>query len=54
MTLASVKKLAIQLPPAQGMKLAHALLDTIPPLRQPVTLDEMQESISQRRSAHRG
>jgi putative addiction module component (TIGR02574 family) len=81
MTLADVKKLAVQLPPAQRMKLADALLDTIPPMRKPVTLaelearidevasgkvkavsgeifdaelDEMEKSIGQRRSAHRG
>lgn len=81
MTLAAVKKLAIQLSPAQRLKLADALLETIPPMRKPITLaelesridevtsgkvkaipgevfdaelDEMEKSIGQRRSTHRG
>jgi putative addiction module component (TIGR02574 family) len=81
MTLAAVKKLAIQLSPAQRMKLADALLDSIPPMRKATTLaelesridevasgkvkaipgdvfdaelDEMEKSIGQRRSTHRG
>lgn len=30
------------LPPAQRMKLADALLETIPPLRKPITLAELE------------
>lgn len=47
MTLASVKKLAIQLSPAQRMKLADALLETIPPMRKPVTLMELEARIDE-------
>ncbi len=47
MTLAAVKKLAIKLPPAQRMKLADALLDTIPPMRKPVTLAELETRIDE-------
>ena len=42
MTLTAVKKLAFQLPPAEQMKLASALLDRIPPHRSPVTLAELE------------
>jgi hypothetical protein len=42
MTLAAVKKLAIQLPLAQRMKLLDTLLGTIPPMREPVTLAELE------------
>ena len=42
MTLAAVKKLAIKLPPAQRMKLANTLFESIPPMREPVTLAELE------------
>jgi len=42
MTLAAVKKLAIQLPLRQRMKLADTLLESIPPMREPVTLAELE------------
>jgi putative addiction module component (TIGR02574 family) len=47
MTLAAVKKLAIKLPPAQRMKLADVLLDTIQPMRKPVTLAELEARIDE-------
>ncbi|MCE0523546.1 MAG: addiction module protein [Methylacidiphilales bacterium] len=47
MTLASVKKLAVQLPPAQRMKLADVLLGTLPPMRKPVTLAELERRIDE-------
>jgi putative addiction module component (TIGR02574 family) len=42
MTLAAVKKLAIKLPLRQRMKLADTLLESIPPMREPVTLAELE------------
>jgi hypothetical protein len=42
MTLAAVKKLAIKLPLRQRMKLADTLLESIPPMRAPVTLEELE------------
>jgi len=42
MTLAAVKKLAFQLPKADRVKLADALLESIPPYREPVTLAELE------------
>ena len=42
MTLTAVKKMAFQLPPNQRAKLASALLDSIPPYREPVTLEELE------------
>ncbi len=42
MTLASVKKLAIQRPEVERMKLAEALLQSLPPMREPVTLAELE------------
>lgn len=42
MTLAAVKKLAIQLPLKQRMQLAEAMLESIPPMREPVTLAELE------------
>ena len=42
MTLAAVKKLAIKLPLRQRLKLAEAMLETLPPLREPVTLEELE------------
>jgi putative addiction module component (TIGR02574 family) len=47
MTLAAVKKLAIKLPPAQRLKLADALLETLPPMRKPVTLAELERRIDE-------
>jgi hypothetical protein len=43
MTLTAVKKIAFQLPETQRAKLAHALLDSIPGHRAPVTLDELEK-----------
>jgi putative addiction module component (TIGR02574 family) len=42
MTLAAVKKLAIKLSPVQRMKLADALLATIPAMREPITFAELE------------
>ena len=42
MTLAAVKKLAIQLPLKQRMKLAEAMLETLPLMRKPLTLVELE------------
>ena len=42
MTLTAVKKMAFQLPEIQRVKLASALLDSIPPHREPVTLEELE------------
>jgi putative addiction module component (TIGR02574 family) len=42
MTLTAVKKMAFQLPEIQRVKLASALLDSIPPYREPVTLEELE------------
>lgn len=42
MTLAAIKKLAFQLPKADQVKLAGALLDRLPPYRKPVTLSELE------------
>jgi putative addiction module component (TIGR02574 family) len=42
MTLTAVKKLAFQLPEIQRVKLASALLDSVPPHREPVTLEELE------------
>jgi putative addiction module component (TIGR02574 family) len=42
MTLAAVKKLAIKLPLKQRMKLAEAMLETLPPMREPLTLAELE------------
>jgi len=47
MTLAAVKKLAIGLSPAERLKLADMLLGTLPPLREPVTLAELEDRIDQ-------
>ena len=43
MTLAAVQKLAFRLPKSQRAKLASALLDSIPPHREPVSLAELEE-----------
>jgi putative addiction module component (TIGR02574 family) len=42
MTLTAVKKLAFQLPEAERVKLAGELLDSVPPHREPVTLEELE------------
>jgi putative addiction module component (TIGR02574 family) len=42
MTLAAVQKLAFQLPKRQRAKLVDALLNSITPHREPVTLDELE------------
>lgn len=42
MTLAAVKKLAIKLPLAERLKLADAMWESIPPMREPVTLAELE------------
>ncbi len=42
MTLAAVKKLANQLPLRQRMQLAEAMLESIPPMREAVTLAELE------------
>jgi putative addiction module component (TIGR02574 family) len=42
MTLTAVKKLAFQLPETQRVKLASTLLDSVPPHREPVTLEELE------------
>jgi putative addiction module component (TIGR02574 family) len=42
MTLAAVEKLAIKLPLRQRMKLANMLLGSIPPMRESVTLQELE------------
>jgi putative addiction module component (TIGR02574 family) len=42
MTLTAVKKIAFQLPAFQRAKLASALFDSIPPYREPVTLEELE------------
>ena len=42
MTLTAVKKMAFQLPEIQRVKLASALLASIPPHREPVTLAELE------------
>jgi putative addiction module component (TIGR02574 family) len=42
MTLAAVKKLAFRLPQADRVKLADALLDSLPAHRAPVTLAELE------------
>ena len=42
MTLAAVKKLAIQLPPKQRLQLADALYETLPLLRGSVGLAELE------------
>jgi hypothetical protein len=47
MTLAAVKKLAIKLPLKQRMKLAEAMLETLPPMRKPLTLAELEARIDE-------
>ncbi len=42
MTLAAVKKLAIKLSLADRLKLADALWESVPPMREPVTLAELE------------
>jgi len=42
MTLAAVKKLAFKLPLSDRLKLVEALQNQIPPLREPVTLAELE------------
>jgi putative addiction module component (TIGR02574 family) len=42
MTLTTVKKMAFQLPENQRAKLASDLLESIPPHRAPVTLEELE------------
>ena len=47
MTLAAVKKLAIKLPLKQRMKLAEAMLETLPPMRKSSTLAELEARIDE-------
>ena len=47
MTLAAVKKLAISLPLKQRIKLANELYDSIPPMREPVTLEELEQRVDE-------
>ncbi len=42
MTFLAVKKLAIKLPLKERMKLAEAMLETLPPMRKPSTLAELE------------
>jgi putative addiction module component (TIGR02574 family) len=42
MTLAAVKKLAFKLPLTDRLKLVKALQKEIPPMRKPVTLEELE------------
>jgi putative addiction module component (TIGR02574 family) len=42
MTFAAIKKLALQLPLRDRMKLANAMWDSLPPRREPVTLAELE------------
>ena len=42
MTLAAIKKLAVKLPLKQRIKLAEAMWESIPPMREPVTLAELE------------
>ena len=42
MTLTAVKKMAFQLPETQRVKLVNALLNTIQPHREPITLQELE------------
>jgi putative addiction module component (TIGR02574 family) len=42
MTLATLKKAALQLPENQRMKLANALMESLPPHREPVTFEELE------------
>jgi len=42
MTLATLKKAALQLPENQRMKLANALVESIPPHREAVTFEELE------------
>jgi putative addiction module component (TIGR02574 family) len=42
MTLTAVKKLAVQLPLKQRIKLANALYETFPPMRAPSSIAELE------------
>ena len=42
MTLAAIKKLAIKLPLADRLTLAEEMWKSIPPMRQPLTLAELE------------
>jgi putative addiction module component (TIGR02574 family) len=42
MTLAILKKAALQLPETQRMKLANALVESIPPHREAITFEELE------------
>jgi putative addiction module component (TIGR02574 family) len=42
MTRAAIQKLAIRLPVPERLKLADALLESVPPMRDPVTLAELE------------
>jgi putative addiction module component (TIGR02574 family) len=42
MTLTAIKKLAIKVPLAQRLKLADAMWESIPSMREPVTLEELE------------
>jgi len=42
MTLAAVKKLAVQLPLKQRIQLANALYETVPPMRGPSSIAELE------------
>jgi putative addiction module component (TIGR02574 family) len=47
MTLAAVKKLAIKLPPKQRVQLANALYESIPPMRGPSSISEMEARLEE-------
>ncbi len=42
MTLTAVKKLAIKLPLKQRIQLANALYETVPPMREPSSIAELE------------
>jgi putative addiction module component (TIGR02574 family) len=42
MTLAAIKKLAVKLPLADRLKLADAMWESVPSMREPVTLAELE------------
>ncbi len=47
MTLAAVKKLAIQLPLRQRMQLANALYESVSPMRGPSSIAEMEARLEE-------
>ena len=47
MTLTAIKKLAIKLPLAQRLKLADAMWKSIPPMREPLTLEELEARVEE-------